>query len=440
MPVQLQEKAKLEDPNVAPSPYSEEQGSTGLYPVISGTMNFEGAFDTKQMTTEDWEQRELEKKQGVEEETRKTEEELDELSRRRKQLQDEVNVIDLLEWAKKGMEKEKEREEEGKNDRRKDEGKTSPDPCEGESEASQGKIEGKRCQAHKKGTDNITQGNTKADKAAKEASGYIEATIAPEEIARPHPGPGVGNIEPQITLEDGAQLQEAAPVAEKTMWRERGALQGQHDKIWRNGEGLIIAPTSLLTVLISEAHGVDHCARGEVARKIKKEGFWSPYLQNSIDYILGLCEVCAQNNIRKGITAPIGHEPRREGPFEVTRVSPTALQVEGSTLWYHLNHCTRTVPGVGERRETEVRGRVDRSSSEEEIALHEDNREGEEQSQSTAEIINDDESGSVHELADDTNAQLQPVSHGAEGGEDGERASFPTGDLEPVSLGDFLDP
>ena len=112
------------------------------------------------------------------------------------------------------------------------------------------------------------------------------------------------------------QLQEEAAIAEKTMWKDRGAIQGQHDGLWRNGEGLIIAPTSLLTLLISEAHGVDHCARGEVTRKIRREGFWSPHLQNSIDYILSQCEVCAQNNIRKGITAPIGHIPIPEGPFK----------------------------------------------------------------------------------------------------------------------------
>ncbi|XP_078077302.1 protein NYNRIN-like [Mustelus asterias] len=527
-----------------------------------------------------------------------------------------------------------------------------------------------KCQAHKKGADSITQGNTKADKAAKEASGCIEATIAPVEIARPHPGPGTGDIEPQITLEDVAQLQEETSVAEKAMWKDRGALQGQQDRIWRNGEGLVIAPTSLLTVLISEAHGVDHCARGEVARKIKKEGFWSPYLQNSIDSILSQCEVCAQNNIRKGITAPIGHipipegpfkhlcmdyvdmgkvvrgkrymlviidrfsrwieatpskdqgsgtvinflskeiiprfgiptqlssdngsafigralretlsalrikqkfgcvyhpqsqgmverangtlkakiskicnetgknwidalplalmqyrsqenrithlsphemmtgrvmpvpkirgsggptlecldqstkeyiqqltvihrtifeqekakeeenpvtehqikpgdrvyirkfrrrwnEPRREGPFEVTKVSPTALQVEGSTLWYHLNHCTRTVPGVGERREIEEVHRVDRGDSEEEIEIHGENRGEEEQSQGRTKRIEDDESSSVHELADDTNAQPEPISQGAEGGEDREGAPFPTWELETISLRNFRDP
>ena len=37
------------------------------------------------------------------------------------------------------------------------------------------------------------------------------------------------------------------------------------------------------------------------------------------------------------------NEPRREGPFRITTTSPTALQVEGSSVWYHLNHCTRAI-------------------------------------------------------------------------------------------------
>ncbi|KAL0188415.1 hypothetical protein M9458_015514, partial [Cirrhinus mrigala] len=35
------------------------------------------------------------------------------------------------------------------------------------------------------------------------------------------------------------------------------------------------------------------------------------------------------------------NEPRREGPYKVTATAPTAVQVEGSNTWYHLNHCTR---------------------------------------------------------------------------------------------------
>ncbi|XP_072894484.1 uncharacterized protein [Hemitrygon akajei] len=37
------------------------------------------------------------------------------------------------------------------------------------------------------------------------------------------------------------------------------------------------------------------------------------------------------------------NKPRREGPFTVTKASPTAVQVEGRSTWYHLNHCTRAV-------------------------------------------------------------------------------------------------
>ncbi len=44
------------------------------------------------------------------------------------------------------------------------------------------------------------------------------------------------------------------------------------------------------------------------------------------------------------------NEPRREGPYKVVRATPTAVQVEGSTAWYHLNHCTR-VPKVWTERE-----------------------------------------------------------------------------------------
>ena len=36
--------------------------------------------------------------------------------------------------------------------------------------------------------------------------------------------------------------------------------------------------------------------------------------------------------------------PRREGPFLVTRCTGTALQVEGSPTWYHLNHCVKAPP------------------------------------------------------------------------------------------------
>ncbi|XP_072904472.1 uncharacterized protein [Hemitrygon akajei] len=160
-----------------------------------------------------------------------------------------------------------------------------------------------KCQAHKKGNDVITKGNQAADEAARKASGCTSAVIAPQVSLTPEPD-----------VEDLIEIQGKATLAEQTMWRKRGAKQNP-EGLWSTEDGLLVAPTPLLTILISEAHGMDHCARGEVIRKIK-DGFWSPYLQASVDFVLSQCEVCAQNNVWKGITTPIGHIPVPEGPFK----------------------------------------------------------------------------------------------------------------------------
>ena len=48
------------------------------------------------------------------------------------------------------------------------------------------------------------------------------------------------------------------------------------------------------------------------------------------------------------------NEPRREGPYKVTNATPTAIQVEGSATWYHLNHCTKAAqPKARDDREEE---------------------------------------------------------------------------------------
>ena len=48
------------------------------------------------------------------------------------------------------------------------------------------------------------------------------------------------------------------------------------------------------------------------------------------------------------------NEPRREGPYNVTNTTPTAIQVEGSATWYHLNYCTRAAqPKTRDEREEE---------------------------------------------------------------------------------------
>lgn len=113
-------------------------------------------------------------------------------------------------------------------------------------------------------------------------------------------------VVPEPTKTDIIEMQGQATLAEQTMWGQRGAKPNE-DGLWTTDNGLLVAPTTLLTSLISEAHGLDHCARREVIRKVRKDGFWSSYLQASVDHFLSRCEVCVQNNVRKGITTSIGH-------------------------------------------------------------------------------------------------------------------------------------
>lgn len=47
------------------------------------------------------------------------------------------------------------------------------------------------------------------------------------------------------------------------------------------------------------------------------------------------------------------HQPRWEGLYQVVRATPTAVQVEGSTTLYHLNHCTKSRTKEDERTAAE---------------------------------------------------------------------------------------
>ena len=35
-----------------------------------------------------------------------------------------------------------------------------------------------------------------------------------------------------------------------------------------------------------------------------------------VEEVLGQCEICAQNNVQKGVKTPVGHIPVPEGPFK----------------------------------------------------------------------------------------------------------------------------
>lgn len=114
-----------------------------------------------------------------------------------------------------------------------------------------------KCQAHKKGNYFVVKGNNAADEAARKASKctipiltasmvIIESTPKPDYIIR---------------------IQKQAGPYEQSMWLQRRATK-DIKVLWRSHEGTIVAPTMLLNLLITDAHGFEHCVRGEVVRKM----------------------------------------------------------------------------------------------------------------------------------------------------------------------------
>ena len=89
---------------------------------------------------------------------------------------------------------------------------------------------------------------------------------------------------PEVTPTEGdvVRMQEKAGVYEHNMWLKRGAVCTSTG-LWGTHDGLMLALTALLGLLITYAHGFHHCARGEMLRRISKQGFSSPYLQTMID-------------------------------------------------------------------------------------------------------------------------------------------------------------
>lgn len=167
-----------------------------------------------------------------------------------------------------------------------------------------------KCPAHQKTNTMVAEGNNMADDAARRAATGGDATMGPILVA--------DDLAPLITMPSLITAQDRASPQEKSMWLTRGAIRtstpGPQHGLWRSCHGHFVMPSNLLQFAIRNAHGVDHCARGEVIRRLQKV-WWSPYLAATVDKTLAECEICAKYNIRKSFTAPIAHIPVPDGPF-----------------------------------------------------------------------------------------------------------------------------
>ena len=95
-----------------------------------------------------------------------------------------------------------------------------------------------KCAAHKSDMSRVTKGNKAADEAAKAVTGACrpgKVLLITHEI----------ELEDKITIKDVILMQESVHAIDKQLWVDRGARQDSTG-LWRNHEGLIIAPLDLL--------------------------------------------------------------------------------------------------------------------------------------------------------------------------------------------------
>lgn len=116
-----------------------------------------------------------------------------------------------------------------------------------------------KCAAHKTDQSRISRGNKAADEAAKAVTGANrpgKVLLVTQEV----------NLENTVTLQDIVAMQNDASPLDKQLWKDRGATQDSSG-LWRNHEGLIVAPPDLLGLIILEAHGLAHVSMGGSKKK-----------------------------------------------------------------------------------------------------------------------------------------------------------------------------
>ena len=160
------------------------------------------------------------------------------------------------------------------------------------------------CEAHSSSTSLVAKGNARADACAKHAAANPSLLVkqTPSKVLR----------DPVPTLNDVAVLQERAE-AEWPTWVSVGCRKSP-DGIWRHPDGRIVAPRTILPILIQVSHGVSHTSKGGMIAAINSL-WYAPGVAQQAAHWCSRCLVCQQHNVGKAEKTKRGAHPPPWGPF-----------------------------------------------------------------------------------------------------------------------------
>ncbi|XP_068109716.1 protein NYNRIN-like [Hyperolius riggenbachi] len=164
-----------------------------------------------------------------------------------------------------------------------------------------------KCEAHTKGTDEISLGNNKADMAAKDAA--LHGTMITE-IYVVSPPQGEGEYM-DLTVLKNLQTQTEKQTRQK--WEEQGC--SEIDGLWSHADGRYCAPPTLYHYLVEVSHGPSHLAKDAIISLITK--YWvAPGVSTVAERFCQTCETCQKHNPGKLVKTPTKHLPRPLYPFQ----------------------------------------------------------------------------------------------------------------------------
>ncbi|XP_061701674.1 protein NYNRIN-like [Syngnathoides biaculeatus] len=189
-----------------------------------------------------------------------------------------------------------------------------------------------KCKAHTKATDPVSQGNAKADQAAKQAAMGTSHTYVQEEAdstdedkceRTTHPSQKQDIIPLQV-LKD---MQDNAPPNEKQQWTAAGAKMDCLG-IYRVLDKPCI-PRSLFQAVAKLSHGPSHVSTGGMVGIVENNFYCTKGLVTYFKNFCRSCLTCCKHNAQGNVRPTRGKCPQGSYPFEIIHMDFIELNRSG---------------------------------------------------------------------------------------------------------------